>query len=117
MSRPFWMMRPAVCASRPATILSSVVLPQPEGPSRQTNSPWATERLTSPSATKGPKCLATPSTLSALLGFCFGVIALFPLRQDALAVLRGPAEVVLHQHLGVVGRYVGQLLGHAVHGD
>jgi len=41
---------------------SSVVLPQPDGPSRQTNSPWPTERLTSRSATKLPKCLETPST-------------------------------------------------------
>src|SRR5687768_2441571 len=114
MSRPFCTMRPALWVSRPAMMRSSVVLPQPEGPSRQTNSPWATDRLTSRRATKAPKCLETPSTLSAAsLRFGFCVIALFPLGEDAVAVLRRPAEVVLHQHLLVVRRYVGQRLGHA----
>ena len=36
-------------------IRSSVVLPEPEGPSSATNSPVATERLTSLSAVKTPK--------------------------------------------------------------
>src|SRR5688500_14592137 len=113
MSRPFCTMRPALCVSRPAMMRSSVVLPQPEGPRRQTNSPWATASVTSRKATKAPKCLETPSTLSAasLLRFCFCVIALFPLGEDAVAVLRRPAEVVLHQHLLVIRRHVGQRLG------
>src|SRR5262245_19472548 len=110
MSRVPCTMRPALCNSRPAMMRSSVVLPQPDGPSRQTNSPCATDRLTSRSAEKPPKFLETPSTLSAealraaasLLGFCFGVIALVPFGEDAVAVLRRPAEVVLHQHLLVV---------------
>src|SRR5262245_61702798 len=119
MSRPFCTMRPALCVSRPAMMRSSVVLPQPEGPSRQTNSPWATDRLTSRSAEKPPKSLETPSTPTALplLGFCFGVIALVPFGEDAVTVLRRPAEVVLHQHLLVVRRHVGQRLGHARHRD
>ena len=44
---------------------SNVVLPQPDGPRRQTNSPWLTARLTSRSAAKLPKCLETPSTAKA----------------------------------------------------
>src|SRR5215208_6575846 len=117
MSRPFCSMRPALCVSRPAMMRSSVVLPQPDGPRRQTNSPWLTARLTSRRATKLPKCFETPSTASASLGFGFCVIALFPLGEDAVAVLRRPAEVVLHQHLLIVRRHVGKRLGDARHGD
>jgi hypothetical protein len=39
MSRPACRMRPAVCTSSPAMMRSSVVLPQPDGPRKQTNSP------------------------------------------------------------------------------
>src|SRR5688500_19002455 len=117
MSRPFWITRPRVCVSRPAMIRSSVVLPQPEGPSRQTNSPCATERLTPRSATKAPKCFSTPSTLSASLRFGFCVIALVPFGEDAVAVLRRPAEVVLHQHLLAIRRQIGQRLRHPGHCD
>ena len=44
------VISPAVGRSRPAIRLSSVLLPQPEAPSRQTNSPGATSRLTRSSA-------------------------------------------------------------------
>jgi len=37
-------IEPACCRSRPATNRRSVVLPQPEGPSKATNSPAATSR-------------------------------------------------------------------------
>ena len=47
MSRPACTMRPAVCTSSPAMMRSSVVLPQPEGPRKQTSSPGCTARLTS----------------------------------------------------------------------
>src|SRR6266852_3672105 len=46
--------RPFVGASKPATILSVVVLPQPEGPSRVRNRPGATSRLTSRTASRAP---------------------------------------------------------------
>jgi len=45
MSRPSSSMRPLVTASKPATICKVVVLPQPEGPSSETNSPFSTERF------------------------------------------------------------------------
>ena len=38
MSAPSMKMRPAVGRSKPASMRSSVVLPQPEAPSRQKNS-------------------------------------------------------------------------------
>ena len=41
---------PPLGRSRPATHLRSVVLPQPDGPTTQTNSPSSTENETSPIA-------------------------------------------------------------------
>ena len=35
----FWITDPEVCVSNPAIHRSKVVLPQPEGPRKQTNSP------------------------------------------------------------------------------
>ncbi len=40
--RPSMTMSPAVVASRPAIIRSNVDLPQPEGPTKTTNSPFFT---------------------------------------------------------------------------
>ena len=45
MSLPSSSMRPLVTASNPATICSVVVLPQPDGPSNDTNSPFCTVRF------------------------------------------------------------------------
>src|SRR5688572_22657508 len=50
-------MSPADASSSPAIIRSVVVLPQPDGPSRQTVSPAATFRSTSRTAASAPKCL------------------------------------------------------------
>jgi hypothetical protein len=63
MSRPAWVMRPLLAGSRPAMARSSVVLPQPEGPRKDTNSPAATARLTRCSAWKVPKLFETCSTV------------------------------------------------------
>ena len=60
-SPPMWML-PRVCVSKPAMQRSSVVLPQPEGPRKQMNSPSATLKLTSVRARKPPKSLLTPSS-------------------------------------------------------
>lgn len=43
-------MRPVVGGRKPAIMFSSVLLPQPEGPTIDTNSPAAISRLTSPTA-------------------------------------------------------------------
>jgi hypothetical protein len=48
---------PAVGSSSPAIMRSVVVLPQPEGPSRQKNSPSRTVKLESFTATKSAKAL------------------------------------------------------------
>src|SRR5690606_35406718 len=52
---------PLVGSSRPAIILSSVVLPQPDGPSRHTKLPFGTFSVTSSTAVNVPKVLVTPS--------------------------------------------------------
>src|SRR3954454_1491919 len=57
MRRPAMTMSPDVARSRPAIMRKVVVLPHPEGPRRHTTSPAATERSTSFTATKAPKCL------------------------------------------------------------
>src|SRR5678815_3878687 len=55
MSRPSSQMLPPLGTSNPATSRSSVVLPHPDGPSRQKNSPASMSRLTSSTAVKSPK--------------------------------------------------------------
>src|SRR5689334_745358 len=50
-------MVPASGQSRPAMMRSSVVLPEPEGPSKASNSPLSTRRSTLSSAAKSPKRL------------------------------------------------------------
>src|SRR3954471_7094081 len=66
----FSVIFPADGASSPATRFSSVLLPQPDAPSRQTNSPGATVRSTPSSATTarpaGPNVLRTPSSRTAV---------------------------------------------------
>src|SRR5215213_769791 len=53
---------PAVGSSRPATIRSVVVLPQPDGPSSAKNDPCGTVSVRSSTAVKSPKRLVTPSS-------------------------------------------------------
>src|SRR5690242_11692155 len=59
MRLPAIRTSPALARSSPATIRRVVVLPQPEGPRRQTTSPAETERLKSWTAVNAPKCLLT----------------------------------------------------------
>src|SRR3984893_2223666 len=63
MSLPFSRMVPESGVSKPASMRSSVVLPQPEGPSSAKNSPAAISRETSSTAAAAPgeKRLATRS--------------------------------------------------------
>src|SRR5436305_12280171 len=57
--RPATTISPEVARSNPAIIRSVVVLPQPDGPRRQTTSPAATSRSTSRAATNEPKRLVS----------------------------------------------------------
>ena len=59
MSLPATTMLPAVGSSKPATMRSTVVLPQPEGPRNDTNSPAPASRLKSWTTVVVPKVLRT----------------------------------------------------------
>src|SRR3954469_1333250 len=70
-SLPAIWMAPPDGSSKPATILSTVVLPQPEGPRNETNSPRATSRLKSCTTVVVAKVLRTLRMLrkvSAMVG-------------------------------------------------
>ena len=75
MSWPSMTISPALGRSRPASILSSVVLPQPEGPSRAKNSLRRIASDTLSTATIGPKRLVTASTVLILVTVLLTVIA------------------------------------------
>src|SRR5438094_2190296 len=68
--RPAISTSPLVGASSPAIIRRVVVLPQPEGPSRQTTSPAPTVRSTSSTATSRWKRLV--SERSSMVDMAFG---------------------------------------------
>src|SRR5579864_8826577 len=59
MSRPPIRTRPELAHSRPATRRSSVVLPQPLGPTSEKSSPAGTARVTPSTAVTSPKRLVT----------------------------------------------------------
>src|SRR6202044_2163884 len=61
---------PSVMSSRPATIRSAVDFPQPDGPTRIMNSPSATSRFMSLTASKpSPYCLLMCSSAISAIGF------------------------------------------------
>src|SRR5262245_41911864 len=65
MSSPASTICPASGSTSPATMRSTVLLPQPEGPRSERNSPRSTSRETSSTATTAPKVLRSRRTLSA----------------------------------------------------
>src|SRR5207248_2054936 len=50
---PLTVISPSLCWARSAMTRSRVVLPQPDGPMKETNSPWRTVRSMSASANTG----------------------------------------------------------------
>ena len=59
---------PPVGSSKPAIIRSIVVLPEPDGPSIEKNSPSAMSRSTPATAVTSPKRLVTPRSDTAVPG-------------------------------------------------
>ena len=59
MSFPSSQMRPESGRSKPPSIRSKVVLPQPDGPRREKNSPFLMENETSSTAVSAPKRFVT----------------------------------------------------------
>src|SRR5690606_24040238 len=80
---PLTVIVPAVGCSRSAMTRRNVVLPQPEGPMNETNSPLLMSRLTSESATTSPSLVAkvSPRPLAETTG-----VRLHPRRRDAGAL-------------------------------
>ena len=74
-SCPATRMLPASAAMKPARMRSSVVLPQPLGPSRQINSPLAICRSNSASTCRPAKDLLTPAISIAAI---FSVLRFWP---------------------------------------
>ena len=66
MSFPAMRTTPADGATNPPMMFSVVVLPQPDGPSRQKNSPSRMSRSRGCNATASPKLLLTPRSSIAL---------------------------------------------------
>src|SRR5687768_498999 len=86
---PSIVIRPRSGRSNPAMMLSSVDLPQPEGPTMATNSPSRTSKLTPSTTDSAPNPLLTPSTT-----ICLSDIAplhrVEPLEQAGQAVEQQP---------------------------
>src|SRR6266571_3664706 len=113
---------PPLGVSRPATQRSVVVLPQPDGPRRETNSPSATSRSTWYTATTSPNTLVSclivsrdnrrPSAGHAIPAFD---------HRGALSVRLQPVErddlVEVVHGKGHVPRQVGGNLDVDVHGN
>src|SRR5215203_3801024 len=59
MSLPPTTIVPALGSSKPATMRNTVVLPQPDGPRKETNSPRSTSRLKSSTTVVAPKDFRT----------------------------------------------------------
>src|SRR5882757_7856357 len=79
-------MRPASGLSKPANKRSSVVLPQPEPPSRANSSPRPTSRSTRSTATIGPKRLLSPAMVT--IGSALNSAARFHQGPQARALAR-----------------------------
>src|SRR5450432_2041492 len=102
------MLPPESCMS-PAMQLSAVDLPQPDGPSRQMNSPRLTVSVSSSSALKAlppapAKRRVTRSSLSSLKScFMTGAVRSFRLLRADFAV---PSAIRFDDSLGVQRRHV-----------
>ena len=82
-------MLPAVGSSKPATMRSTVVLPQPDGPRKETNSPAPTSRLKSCTTVVAPKALLDVLDAEERLGHRFalsqfGRLADFGAKRDRI---------------------------------
>ena len=73
-SWPWSRIRPAVGSSKPAIIRNVVVLPEPDGPSIEKNSPSRTSRSRPATAMTSPQRFTTPSSRTAAGGGGLGRI-------------------------------------------
>src|SRR5262249_31817590 len=118
-SRRFCSMRPVVWMSSPAIARSKVVLPQPDGPRKQMNSPSAISSEMSSRAVKPPNFLVRrvirrygAVTRLLLLRLRLRPVSPLPLSEDLRAVQSRPLEVVLDHVREHVARQVLDGLRH-----
>src|SRR5450830_288182 len=111
-SRPSMKTLPALAVSSPASTLRMVVLPQPEWPMMQTNSPRASEKLTSANTGfAATKALLSPSILSR--AFTLGV---FPWdRAAGVSCVRDERSLHISHHLLYLAKH--QVQQHADDAD
>src|SRR5688572_33205506 len=88
-STPSILTAPRSGRSKPATMLSSVDLPHPDGPTIATNSPSRTSRLTPSTTDSAPNPLLMPST-TILLADIAPLHRVEPLEQAGGAVEQQP---------------------------
>src|SRR6476620_8303948 len=114
MSRPASRIVPDVGVSSPATILSVVVLPQPDGPSSAKKEPLGTSRSRSSTALKAPKSFVRPRSSSPLSAAppSGGAASVCSARCDI-----GPVPFVLDLLLVVEGHEAPGALEHLVGGE
>src|SRR6218665_2260772 len=102
-SRPPMSICPSVARSRPATMLSSVDFPHPEGPTRTMNSPLSTAMSMPLSTSTAPKRTCSFFTLSAdILGF----LGVWSHRPCYLQRLRQASAASLHRTCGQAAHVV-----------
>src|ERR1043165_3400194 len=107
---------PEVGCSRPAIMRSIVVLPQPEGPRKTTNSPSRISRSMPSTAATSPNSLRSRRAITWPIGS--GLRVRLPLREGRLELAGRPLHRLLRRHLagGRVGHHVGndEVVGHLV---
>src|SRR5690349_14995117 len=111
MLRPSTRTSPASGTTKPAIVRISVVLPQPEGPSRVTSAPGGTDSVTESIAGVAPKCLTSPS-MSSRRPRVPEPAAVMSLTDD-LVELVGPGAEALVDRVLVEGDGVAGLRQHA----
>ncbi len=72
-SAPSIRMRPPLTSSSPAMRRSSVVLPQPDGPTKTTNEPSAISRSAPLMMSCAPKDFFTPSSVMRPISACLPI--------------------------------------------
>src|SRR5919109_2744766 len=118
MSLPPTWTRPESGCSKPAIMRRLVVLPQPDGPSREKNSPASMSRLTASTATIRPSnVLVTCSSLIVAEVSASTLQDLGHARVDVFLARVVPLPVGLDQrrHLGLGVEKLGVVLGVELH--
>src|SRR5271154_6238388 len=106
MQSPTWIS-PLVGSRKPAISRSVVVLPQPDGPSRQTSCPWSIRKLTSSTTASDPNRLVRPrnsTDANHIPPQASAVVGLLNLSLDQYKHETWRAEKAWHRHSGFVLR-------------